>query len=142
MNRHACAQKLSEKTLQQQMGRLCVTPFCRDETLTFEKTRRTSAAEWAVRGSGVPTIIFIKKQQHSTTHFARKCNTIATYVHIGRSHPAAVSRRRDGIFIKCMYVACMFHLCCMHVTLSSGVYCCCISQLLVCCIVVAVAVVF
>ena len=42
-----------------------------------------------------------------------KCNINATYVHIGRSHPAAASRRRDGIFIKCTYVAFMLHLCCI-----------------------------
>ena len=38
-----------------------------------------------------------------------KCNINATYVHIWRSHPAAASRRRDGIYIKCTYVAFMLH---------------------------------
>ena len=49
--------------------------------------------------------------------FARKCNIDTTYmhnfIHIGRSHPAAASRRRDGIFIKCIDFACMLYICCI-----------------------------
>ena len=36
-------------------------------------------------------------------------NINAKSIHIGRSHPAAASRRRDGIFVKCTYVAFMLH---------------------------------
>ena len=45
----------------------------------------------------------------NTSMFRSKTNIHATYVHIGRSHPAAASQRRDGIFITCTYVAFMLH---------------------------------